>query len=69
MKNLSPENVIIGMQNDLESLHAGKILASELVPKYKASTVAEHKFAEARQKDRRESYRRKAKPAQQEREE
>jgi hypothetical protein len=66
MKNLSPENVIIGMQNDLESLHAGKIFASELAPKYKASTVAERKFARSRQAGRRESHRRKAKPAQQE---
>lgn len=59
MKNMSPENVIIGMQNNLESLHKGQVSASELVPRYRASTVAEKNFARTRQKERRESHRRK----------
>lgn len=63
MNELSSENVIIGLQNALESLRAGQSSALGLALKYKVSTVAENKFARARQQDRRVSHRRSAKLA------
>lgn len=58
MKNLSPENAIIGLQNALESQRTGQTHRTEFVAEYKASTAAENIYARVRQQGRRMSHRR-----------
>lgn len=64
MPHLSPENIIIGLQNNLETLRAEQAQNPELAAGFHTSTVEEYKFAGRTQKqDRRVSLRRKIKVA------
>lgn len=64
MPNLSPENIIIGLQNNLESLRSMQAQDARPASESPAANVTFKGFAgRTRQQDRRTGHRRKAKQA------